>query len=229
MTTAQSATPPDEHHRSSWGTVREAMGGAKGKDFTEGPIGSALLLLAVPMVLEVALESVFAVVNVFWVNRISATAVAVVGLTEAMLSTIYALGMGLGIGATALVARRIGEKQPEEASRAAVQAIGLGVLIAIPIAVGGGLFAPDLLRLMGATPEVVAEGTGFARIMFIGNGSILLLFLINAIFRGAGDAAVPGDARRHRTGRRAGGGESRALARGRGGVRHDRRRGVRQS
>ncbi len=149
-----------------------------------------MLLLAVPMVLEVALESVFAVVNVFWVTRIGPEAVAVVGLTEAMLSVIYALGMGLGIGATAIVARRIGEKQPEEAAAAAVQAIALGVLVAIPIAVIGGWFAPDLLRLMGADPSVVAAGTSFTRIMFIGNGSILLLFLINAIFRGAGDAAV---------------------------------------
>ena len=173
-----------------WATIREALRGAEGKDFTEGPIRPALLLLAIPMVLEVALESVFAVVNVFWVNRLGPSAVAVVGLTEAMLSTIYALGMGLGIGATAMVARRIGEKQPEEASRAAVQAILLGVLVAIPISVFGGIFAPDLLRLMGGSPELVAQGTPFARIMFIGNGSILLLFLINAIFRGAGDAAV---------------------------------------
>ena len=173
-----------------WTTVREAVRGAEGKDFTEGPIGTALLLLAIPMVLEVALESVFAVVNVFWVNRLGAQAVAVVGLTEAMLSTIYALGMGLGIGATAMVARRIGAREPEGASRAAVQAILLGILLAIPIGVLGGIFAPDLLRLMGAGTDVVAAGTRFTRIMFIGNGSILLLFLINAIFRGAGDAAV---------------------------------------
>ncbi len=176
--------------RGLWGTIREAVRGAEGRDFTDGPIGTALLLLAVPMVLEVALESVFAVVNVFWVTRIGPEAVAVVGLTEAMLSIIYALGMGLGIGATAIVARRIGEKQPREAAAAAVQAIGLGVLVAIPIAVIGGLFAPDLLRLMGADPSVVAGGSSFTRIMFIGNGAILLLFLINAIFRGAGDAAV---------------------------------------
>ncbi|MGE0441159.1 MAG: MATE family efflux transporter [Gemmatimonadales bacterium] len=190
MTATPLSAPPEGSGRSFWSIVREALRGAKGKDFTDGPIGSALLLLAIPMVLEVALESVFAVVNVFWVNRIGPTAVAVVGLTEAMLSTIYALGMGLGIGATALVARRIGEKQPEEASRAAVQAIILGFLVAIPIAILGGTFAPDLLRLMGGTPEVISEGTGFARIMFLGNASILLLFLINAIFRGAGDAAV---------------------------------------
>ncbi len=166
------------------------MAGAEGKDFTEGPIRPALLLLAIPMVLEVALESVFAVVNVFWVNRLGASAVAIVGLTEAMLSTIYALGMGLGIGATALVARRIGEKNPAEASRAAVQAILIGVMVSIPIAVLGATFAPQLLALMGADPTIVEQGKGFTRIMFLGNASILLLFLINAIFRGAGDAAV---------------------------------------
>ena len=176
--------------QSFWKTLRQAVQGAEGKDFTEGPIGNALLLLAIPMVLEVALESVFAVVNVFWVNRLGANAVAVVGLTEAMLSILYALGMGLGIGATAMIARRIGEKRPEEASRAAVQAIILGIGLAIPTAIFGGIYAPNLLRLMGADPSVIGQGAGFTRIMFIGTGSILLLFLINAIFRGAGDAAV---------------------------------------
>jgi putative MATE family efflux protein len=189
--TAESVTTSPEAERPSFrSTLRDALRGAEGKDFTEGPIGHALLLLAIPMVLEVALESVFAVVNVFWVNRLGPAAVAVVGLTEAMLSILYALGMGLGIGATAMIARRIGEKRPEAAARAAVQAILLGIGLAIPIAIIGGLFAPDLLRLMGADAEVVARGSGFTRIMFIGNGSILLLFLINAIFRGAGDAAV---------------------------------------
>ena len=187
---AESSSSNSTVHRGLWGTIREAVRGAEGRDFTDGPIGTALLLLAVPMVLEVALESVFAVVNVFWVTRIGPEAVAVVGLTEAMLSVIYALGMGLGIGATAIVARRIGEKQPREAAAAAVQAIILGVLVAIPIAVIGGFFAPDLLRLMGADPSMVAGGGSFTRIMFAGNGAILLLFLINAIFRGAGDAAV---------------------------------------
>jgi putative MATE family efflux protein len=188
---AEPVAPPQRGEKKAfWSTVREAIAGAEGKDFTEGPIGQALLLLSIPMVLEVALESVFAVVNVFWVNRIGPGAVAVVGLTEAMLSVIYALGMGLGIGATALISRRIGEKRPDEAARAAVQAIIVGVVVAVPIAVFGGLFAADLLRLMGATPDIVAQGAGFTRIMFIGNGSILLLFLINAIFRGAGDAAV---------------------------------------
>ena len=182
-----SAEPPPP---SVWAAVKEAVRGAHRHDYTAGPIGRSLLLLAVPMVLEVALESVFAVVNVFWVGRLGPTAVATVGLTEAMFSTIYALGMGLGIGATAMVARRIGEKNPEGAARAAVQAIALGVLVAIPIAIAGGILAPDLLRLMGASADVVATGGGFTRVMFSGNFVILLLFLINAIFRGAGDAAI---------------------------------------
>lgn len=190
MTSTSISPSPEDGKTGWWHTVRDALSGAEGKDFTSGPIRPALLLLAIPMVLEVALESVFAVVNMFWVNRLGAEAVAIVGLTEAMLSVIYALGMGLGIGATAMVARRIGEKDPEAASRTAVQAIAIGVLVSIPIAVAGGVFATDLLRLMGASPEVAERGTGFARIMFIGNGAILLLFLINAIFRGAGDAAV---------------------------------------
>jgi putative MATE family efflux protein len=173
-----------------WDAVKEAVRGAHRHDYTAGPIGHALLLLAVPMVLEVALESVFAVVNVFWVGRLGPDAIATVGLTEAMFSTIYALGMGLGIGATAMVARRIGEKQPDRAARAAVQAIILGVLIAIPVALVGGGFAPALLRLMGASDAVIAIGHGYTRVLFAGNFVILLLFLINAIFRGAGDAAI---------------------------------------
>jgi putative MATE family efflux protein len=141
------------------------------------------------MVLEVALESVFAVVNMFWVGGLGRSAMATVGVTEAMFSTIYAIGMGLGIGATAMVARRIGEKNPDGAARAGVQSILLGILVCIPIAVGGAWFAPQLLRLMGADEEVIA-GSTYTRILFAGNGVILLLFLINAIFRGAGDAAI---------------------------------------
>ena len=170
--------------------MRESVLGVHGHDYTAGPIGRSLMLLAVPMVLEVSLESVFAVVNIFWVGRLGPGAVATVGLTEAMFSTIYALGMGLGIGATAMVARRIGEKQPDLAARAAVQAIILGVLVAIPVALVGGVFAPDLLRLMGASEDVVAAGHGYPRVLFAGNGVILLLFLVNAIFRGAGDPAI---------------------------------------
>ncbi len=186
----QPAGPPEPPPPTVWAAVKEAVRGAHRHDYTSGPIGRALLLLAVPMVLEVALESVFAVVNVFWVGRLGANSVATVGLTEAMFSIIYALCMGLGIGATATVARRIGERNPDGAARAAVQAIALGILVAIPIAVLGGIFAPDLLRLMGASPQVIATGSGFTRVMFSGNFVILLLFLINAIFRGAGDAAI---------------------------------------
>ena len=184
---AEALEPPPP---SVWAAAKEAVRGVHRHDYTAGPIGRSLMLLAVPMVLEVSLESVFAVVNVFWVNRLGADAVATVGLTEAMFSAIYALGMGLGIGATATVARRIGEKNPDGAARAAVQAITLGVMVAIPIAFLGGFFAPDLLRLMGASPEVIATGSGFTRVLFSGNVVILLLFLINAIFRGAGDAAI---------------------------------------
>ena len=174
-----------------WAAVKEAVRGAHRHDYTAGPIGRALMLLAVPMVLEVALESVFAVVNVFWVGRLGPGAIATVGLTEAMFSCIYALGMGLGIGATAMVARRIGEKNPEGAARAAVQAIALGVLVAIPIGVLGGVFAPRSARGSWArAPDVVATRSGYTRVLFSGNVVILLLFLINAIFRGAGDAAI---------------------------------------
>ncbi len=173
-----------------WAAVKEAVQGRHRHDYTAGPIGRSLMLLAVPMVLEVALESVFAVVNVFWVGRLGPGAIATVGLTEAMFSCIYALGMGLGIGATAMVARRIGEKNPDGAARVAVQAIALGILVAIPIAILGGVFAKDLLRLMGAAPDVVAAHSGYTRVLFSGNVVVLLLFLINAIFRGAGDAAI---------------------------------------
>lgn len=191
MSTATEPIPvPEPPPASVWEAAKEAIRGAHRHDYTAGPVGHALMLLAVPMVLEVALESVFAVVNVFWLGRLGPNAVATVGLTEAMFSTIYALGMGLGIGATAMVARRIGEKQPDGAARAAVQAIILGVLIALPVSLLGGGFAPGLLRLMGASPEVVSTGYGYTRVLFAGNFVILLLFLINAIFRGAGDAAI---------------------------------------
>ena len=172
-----------------WASVREALRGSR-QDYTEGPIGRAILLLAVPMVLEMMMESLFAVVDVFFVARLGANAVATVALTESMLTMVYTVAMGLSIGVTALVARRIGEKNPERAARTAVQAIVVGILVAAMLGIPGALFAPDLLRLMGASPEVVATGSRFTRIMLGGNGVIVLLFLINAIFRGAGDAAI---------------------------------------
>jgi putative MATE family efflux protein len=172
-----------------WPTVREALRGSR-QDFTQGPIGRAVLLLAVPMVLEMVLESVFAVVDVFWVARLGADAIATVGITESMLALLYAIAIGLSMGATATVARRIGEKDPDGAARAAVSSIALAIAVAVPIGVTGAFLAPRLLRLMGGSPGLVKTGSGFTAIMLGCNVVILLLFLINAIFRGAGDAAI---------------------------------------
>ena len=172
-----------------WPAVRDALRGVP-HDYTDGPIGRSILMLAVPMVLEMAMESVFAVTDVFFVSRLGADAVATVGLTESLLTFIYALAAGLSIGATAMVARRTGEKDAEGAARAAVQAIALGVMVALVLGVFGAVFAPQLLGLMGASPGVIGMGSTYARVMLGGNATILLLFLINAIFRGAGDAAI---------------------------------------
>ena len=183
---AAHAPPPAEDF---WSGVREALRGSR-RDYTEGPIGRAILVLAVPMVLEMVMESVFAVCDVFFVSRLGADAVATVGLTESMLTIIYALAMGLAIGATAMVARRTGERDTDGAARAAVQAIALGALMALVLGVSGVIAAPHLLGIMGASPSVLATGTTYARIMYGGNATIVLLFLVNAIFRGAGDAAI---------------------------------------
>jgi putative MATE family efflux protein len=172
-----------------WSAVREAIGGSR-QDYTEVPIQRAILLLAIPMILEMAMESLFVVVDIFWVSRLGADAVACVGLTEAMLTLIYTVAMGLSIGATATVARRIGEKDPEHAARSAVQVLLLGVCLALIIGIAGGFLAPQLLALMGATPEVIQRGQGYTRVMLGGNATVMLLFLGNAIFRGAGDAAI---------------------------------------
>jgi len=170
-------------------TLREAVRGSK-QDFTDGPIGRSLVLLAVPMVLETLLESLFAVVDIFFVAHLGADAIATVGLTESMESLVYAVAIGLGIGATAVVARRTGEKVPEEAAHSAAQAILLGIIVALPIAVCGIRFAPQLLALLGGSAEVQRTGAGFTRVVMGGNVAVLLLFLINAVFRGAGDATI---------------------------------------
>jgi putative MATE family efflux protein len=172
-----------------WSSVREALRGTR-RDFTEVPIPRAILLLAIPMILEMAMESLFVLADIFWVSRLGADAVAAVGLTEGMLTLIYTVAMGLSIGATATVARRIGEKDPERAARAAVQVIVLGIVVAIPIGIAGALLAPRLLGLMGASDAVIKTGAGFTAVMLGGNATVLLLFLGNAIFRGAGDAAI---------------------------------------
>jgi putative MATE family efflux protein len=173
-----------------WTVVKESVRGEVQHDFTEGPIGRAILLLAIPMVLEVVLEGVFAVADIFWVSHLGSDAVAAVGLTESLLTLVYALAMGLGIGATAVIARRIGEKAPEEAARAAVQALLLALLVSAVLGTTGALLAPRLLAVMGASPGVIATGRGYATIMLGGEAAIIVLFVVNAVFRGAGDAAI---------------------------------------
>ena len=185
---AESSAPAAEPH-SFWSTVREALHGSR-QDYTEGAIGRSVLLLAVPMVLEVVLESVFAVTDVFFVSRLGENAVAAVGLTESMMAIVYTIAAGLSIGATATVARRIGERNPDGAARAAVQTLVLGAFVSVLMGVGGALAAPALLRLLGAPDEVISTGANFTRVMLGGNASVFMLFLINAIFRGAGDAAI---------------------------------------
>jgi putative MATE family efflux protein len=175
--------------RSLWASLVEAVRGSH-QDYTAGNLNRAILLLAVPMVLEMVLESLFAVVDVFWVGRLGANAVATVGLTESMLSIVFAVGMGLSLSTTAMVARRIGEKDPEGAAVAAVQSIALGLIVSLAIGVPCFLYAPNLLRAMGATSEIVSIGSGYTRICLGGSCAVLLLFLNNAIFRGAGDAAI---------------------------------------
>lgn len=172
-----------------WASIRDALRGSH-QDYTSGSLNRSILLLAIPMVLEMALESLFAVVDTFWVGRLGADAVATVGVTEALLALVFSIGMGLSLSTTAMVARRIGEKDPEHAAISAVQAIVLGIVVSLALGIPAGILAPRLLVLMGATPSIVATGSGYARIALGGCGAIILLFLNNAIFRGAGDAAI---------------------------------------
>src|SRR6516164_5093194 len=174
---------------SLWRSLVEAIRGSH-QDYTTVNLNRAIFLLAVPMVLEMVLESLFAVVDVFWVGRLGADAVATVGLTESMLSLVFAVGLGLSLSTTAMVARRIGEQDPEGAAVAGVQAIILGLATSLLIGLPCVFYAPELLKLMGASPQVVAAGSGYARIALGGGGAIMMLFLNNAIFRGAGDAAI---------------------------------------
>ena len=182
-------TPPPSPERSLWSSLWEAIRGSH-QDYTTGNLNRAILLLAVPMVLEMVLESLFAVVDVFWVGRLGANAVATVGLTESLLSLVFAVGIGLSLSTTAMVARRIGEKDPEGAAVAGVQAIVLGLATSLAVGIPCFIYAPQLLRLMGASGDIVSMGSGYARIALGGCGAILMLFLNNAIFRGAGDAAI---------------------------------------
>jgi putative MATE family efflux protein len=185
----ESASPTTVQSHGFWNTVREAIRGSE-QDFTEGGIGRAIFLLSVPMVLEMAMESLFGAVNVYWVAHLGKEQAAAVGITESLLTIVFTVAMGLSIATTAMVARRIGEKDPEGAAGVAVQSILLGVLISIPIALAGVIFREQLFKLMNAEASVAAAGTGYVTVIFGGNVIIMLLFLLNAVFRGAGNAAI---------------------------------------
>jgi putative MATE family efflux protein len=175
--------------RNIFKTVIESLKGTQ-RDYTKGPLAKAVFLLAIPMILELSLESVFAVVDMFFVGKLGQNAIASVGLTESLISLVYSLAVGLSTAATAVIARRIGEKDPEGAAHAGAQSLLVALFVTVFLSVTGVVFAGDILTFMGASKEVVAEGTIFARIMFGGSIAIILLFLINGIFRGAGNAAM---------------------------------------
>jgi len=183
--------PPaaDAPAQSTWAALREAIRGTSA-DYTRIPLRRAVFLLAVPMVLELVLESTFAVVDVFFVAKLGSSAVATVGLTESILFLLYSIAIGLTMGVTAIVARRIGEHKRDEAALTAVQAIFVALLVSVPFAVAGIVWAQDLLRLMGADAWTLEHGRRYMQWMLGGNAVIMLLFVINAIFRGAGDAAA---------------------------------------
>jgi len=172
-----------------WKAVMEAIAGTE-KDLTTGKLSKAIFLLAIPMILEMIMESVFAVVDIFFVSKLGAGAVATVGITESLMTIVYSLAVGLSVATTALVSRRIGEKNPEGASIAAVQAIISGITVSLVISIPGILFAPDILKLMGASAEMLQSYSMYTSIMLGANVIIMLLFIINAVFRSAGDAAI---------------------------------------
>lgn len=169
--------------------IKESLNGEQ-QDYTQGNMRKAIFLLAIPMILELSLESVFALVDMFFVGKLGQNAIATVGLTESVITIIYSIAIGLSTAATAIVARRIGEKDPEAAAHAGAQSIIIAIVTTLFISIAGVLFAADILRLMGASPEVISEGVVFTRIMLGSSIAIILLFLINGIFRGAGDAAM---------------------------------------
>ena len=172
-----------------WQSVREALRGTH-QDFTSGSISRAVFVLAIPMVLEMLMESVFAIVDMFWVTRLGSDAVTTVGLTESMLVILFSMALGVSLSTTAMVARRIGEKNSQQASVAAAQSILLGLAIGVLIGITGFLYAPQLLHAMGASPALIANGHNYTRVAFASSVTIVLLFINNAIFRGAGDAAI---------------------------------------
>ena len=162
----------------------------KEQNFTSGSIRRAVFMLSIPMILEMLMESIFAIVDILYVSQVSVNAVATIGLTESVITLVYAVAIGLSMAATAVVARRVGEKDLKGASNAAVQVIFLGVFVAVIISVIGILYPKEILGLMGGEPDLIAEGYGYTQVLLGGNITIMLLFLINAIFRGAGNASV---------------------------------------
>jgi putative MATE family efflux protein len=185
MQTETAALPPP----GVWRTIVEAIRGTH-QDFTQLSISRAVFLLAIPMVLEMLMESLFALVDVFWVTRLGANAIATVGLTESMLSLVFSIALGISFSTTAMVARRTGEKDPEGAATAAMQSIFLGIGVAIAVGIPAMLFAHQLLGLMGADQMLILGGHRYTEIVFGGTAVVMLLFLNNAIFRGAGDAST---------------------------------------
>lgn len=188
MTEPPTDTPPPPPD-SFWRSVKQALRGEQ-HDYTSVPLNRAVLLLAVPMVLEMVMESLFAVTDVFWVSRLGKEAIAIVGLTESVMTLIYSIAIGISFAATAIVARRIGEKDPARAAQAAGQILVIGATISAGLGVLLCLNATSILQLMGADASVVAQGTRYAQIMLGGNVTVFLIFLINAVFRGAGDAVL---------------------------------------
>lgn len=189
MSSSTTDVSPATRDNSFWAILKEAFRGSD-RDFTQGPIVAAIIILAIPMILEMSMESIFALVDTYFVARLGADAIAVVSLTESVIALVYAVAIGLGIGATATIARRVGEKDLEAASTAAAHVIYLGLVISVIIGIFGLIFASDILWLLGGEPSVVELGTPFMQIMLGSNAVIVFLFLLNAIFRGAGDAAI---------------------------------------
>ena len=171
-----------------WRALREALHGGE-RDYTEGSLDQALVLLAIPMILETAMESLFAVVDIYFVSKLGEDAIATVALTESLVVLVIAVALGLTFSTTAFVARRIGEKRPEEAAKGAAQSVLFGLAASATIGLIGFVFAPELLRLMGATDGIL-RNVAFARIVLGGSGTLMMIFLLNGIFRGAGDAVV---------------------------------------
>jgi len=169
--------------------VKQSLNGIE-QDYTSGNIRTAVFLLAIPMILELSLESVFALVDMFFVGKLGQNAIATVGLTESVISLVYSVAIGLSTAATAIVARRVGEKNPDAAAHAGAQSLIVSIIGTLIISLTGAYYAEEILSLMGASAEVVSEGAVFTRIMFSGSSAIMFLFLINGIFRGAGDAAM---------------------------------------